>query len=71
MFMLTLQFDFTRLNGRFSGDATVAPGPLTTSMNWLRLIPDAAHPEPRGCRFPRRSMLKRLTGTTWVKREPY
>lgn len=46
MYLLTLQFDFTRTNGRVSGDSTSTSGPLTTSMNWIKLIPDAAHPEP-------------------------
>ena len=46
MYLLTLQFDSDKTNGRFSGDSNSTSGPLSTSMNWLRLIPDAAHPEP-------------------------
>ena len=46
MYVLTLQFDFTKTNGRLSGDSSSTSGPLSKSMNWLKLIPDAAHPEP-------------------------
>jgi hypothetical protein len=36
MYMLNLLVDFTIVNGRFSGDASI-PGPLNTSVNWLKL----------------------------------
>jgi len=52
MYILTLQFDFTRQTGRFSGDAEPPPPPpdrpLSTSMNWLRLdttVPGVVEPD--------------------------
>src|SRR5258708_18372990 len=37
MFTLNLLFDFSRLNGRFSGDRTGTPSSLFKSNNWLQL----------------------------------
>jgi hypothetical protein len=47
VYTLNLLFDLSRVNGRFSGDAQTSSGPLSTSMNWLRLrIAEPADPNP-------------------------
>src|SRR5260370_21042919 len=48
MFTLNLLFDFSRLNGRFSGDRTGTPSSLFKSNNWLQL----QEQEPTDQNFP-------------------
>jgi len=47
MFMLNLLFAFDRNKGLFSEDRSSDPNILfRASKNWLKLVPDASHPEP-------------------------
>lgn len=74
MYTLNLLFDFTRTNGRFSGDATTTSGALSTSMNWLRLkTPEPSNPNPPTFNPEAPAIwtdLKEATGTLLLQMTP-